>query len=322
MSTHCGSTQRKEILVTRPAKESILKKQNIISALSVAAAILTVTTAHADENTTNHLEKQVTSLKIAETTHQSKVDTLTQKVELVQDMKRKVERMSTNDESQLFMGEIMSQTSVGAISDREKKLQKELIALLVEQNNIRSKRLKIEATIKKEEEAKAKAEAERIAKEKEEAERAAAAEAERLAEEAARNTGSTATLSGTVTAGSLDVNGIAYHYGGAGTYPVGECTWGVKVVAPWAGPYWGNGGDWAASAAAAGFRTGKTPQVGAIASWNNGGYGHVAYVIAVESENRIQVLESNYYHRNIANQRGWFDPTTTSEGVVTYIYPN
>ena len=37
------------------------------------------------------------------------------------------------------------------------------------------------------------------------------------------------------------------------------------------------------SAAAAGFRTGSTPQVGAIISWNDGGYGHVAVVTAVES---------------------------------------
>lgn len=26
-------------------------------------------------------------------------------------------------------------------------------------------------------------------------------------------------------------------------YPVGQCTWGVKEVAPWASNWWGNGGD-------------------------------------------------------------------------------
>ena len=45
----------------------------------------------------------------------------------------------------------------------------------------------------------------------------------------------------------------------------------------------GNGAQWATSAAAAGFRTGSTPQVGAIACWNDGGYGHVAVVTAVSS---------------------------------------
>ena len=109
----------------------------------------------------------------------------------------------------------------------------------------------------------------------------------------------------------------------ASSYPVGECTWGAKTLAPWAGDYWGNGGQWAASAAAAGFRTGSTPQVGAIACWNDGGYGHVAVVTAVESSSRIQVSESNYGgNRTIGNHRGWFNPTTTSEGFVTYIYPN
>lgn len=109
----------------------------------------------------------------------------------------------------------------------------------------------------------------------------------------------------------------------ASSYPVGECTWGVKTLAPWAGDYWGNGAQWATSAAAAGFRTGSTPQVGAIACWNDGGYGHVAVVTAVSSSSRIQVSESNYGgDRTIGNKRGWFNPTTTSEGYVTYIYPN
>ena len=105
--------------------------------------------------------------------------------------------------------------------------------------------------------------------------------------------------------------------GGANTYPVGECTWGAIVLAPWAGDYWGNGGDWAASAARAGFRTGSVPQVGAIAVWQ-GGYGHVAVVYQV-SGNQIAVQESNYAgKRYIADHRGGlFDP-----GAVTYIYPN
>jgi len=109
----------------------------------------------------------------------------------------------------------------------------------------------------------------------------------------------------------------------ASSYPTGECTWGAKTLAPWAGDYWGNGAQWATSAAAAGFSTGSTPQVGAIACWNDGGYGHVAVVTAVSSSTRIQVSESNYGgDRTIGNKRGWFNPTTTSEGYVTYIYPN
>ena len=108
----------------------------------------------------------------------------------------------------------------------------------------------------------------------------------------------------------------------ASSYPVGECTWGAKVLAPWAGDYWGNGAQWAASAAAAGFRTGSQPQVGAIACWNDGGYGHVAVVTAVQSPTSIQVSESNYLGiRSIGNYRGWFNPVN-AQGSVTYIYPN
>ena len=108
----------------------------------------------------------------------------------------------------------------------------------------------------------------------------------------------------------------------ASSYPVGECTWGAKVLAPWAGDYWGNGAQWASSAAAAGFRTGSQPQVGAIACWNDGGYGHVAVVTAVQSTTSIQVSESNYLGiRSIGNYRGWFNPVN-AQGSVTYIYPN
>ena len=108
----------------------------------------------------------------------------------------------------------------------------------------------------------------------------------------------------------------------ASSYPVGECTWGAKVLAPWAGDYWGNGAQWATSAAAAGFRTGSQPQVGAIACWNDGGYGHVAVVTAVQSTTSIQVSESNYLGiRSIGNYRGWFNPVN-AQGTVTYIYPN
>lgn len=105
------------------------------------------------------------------------------------------------------------------------------------------------------------------------------------------------------------------------TYPIGECTWGAKEVAPWAGNYWGNGGNWTASARAAGFKTGNTPRVGAIAVWTDGGYGHVAVVTAVESHTRIRVKESNYAGRRyVGDFRGWFNPV--ADGVTAYIYPN
>ena len=109
----------------------------------------------------------------------------------------------------------------------------------------------------------------------------------------------------------------------AKSYYVGECTWGVKSQVSWVGPYWGNANQWVASARAEGFSVGTTPQVGAVAVWVGGAYGHVAVVTAVESSTNIQVSESNYMGRRyIDNHRGWFNPTTTSEGTVYYIYPS
>ena len=109
------------------------------------------------------------------------------------------------------------------------------------------------------------------------------------------------------------------------TYPVGQCTWGAKSLAPWAGNNWGNAKDWIASAQAAGHSVGTTPVVGAIAVWPNdgGGYGHVAYVTSASGVNSIQVMESNYAGNVlIGNYRGTFDPTSSAHGgSVSYIYP-
>ena len=109
------------------------------------------------------------------------------------------------------------------------------------------------------------------------------------------------------------------------TYPVGQCTWGAKSLAPWAGNNWGNAKDWIASAQAAGHSGGTTPVAGAIAVWPNdgGGYGHVAYVTSASGVNSIQVMESNYAgNMLIGNYRGTFDPTSSAHGgSVYYIYP-
>ena len=109
------------------------------------------------------------------------------------------------------------------------------------------------------------------------------------------------------------------------TYPVGQCTWGVKSLAPWAGNNWGNAKNWIASAQAAGHSVGTTPVAGAIAVWPNdgGGYGHVAYVTSASGANSIQVMESNYAgNMSISNYRGTFDPTSSAYGgSVSYIYP-
>lgn len=161
------------------------------------------------------------------------------------------------------------------------------------------------------------------AKAKAEAEAKAKAEAQKAKEDAGKTTEKTQTPSENTTpserpqAGTIP--GLTYDYAGASSYPVGQCTWGVKVVAPWAGSFWGNADQWPASAAAAGFKTGTTPKVGAIISWSG---CHVAYVTDVREDGMIQVVEANYAgNQSIANYRGWFNPIGI-QGTVTYIYPN
>lgn len=161
------------------------------------------------------------------------------------------------------------------------------------------------------------------AKAKADAEAQAEAKAQKAKEDAEKPKTTTNTSSGNTTSSERPqagtIPGLTYDYAGASSYPVGQCTWGVKVVAPWAGSFWGNADQWPASAAAAGFKTGTTPKVGAIISWSG---CHVAYVTDVREDGMIQVVEANYAgNQSIANYRGWFNPIGI-QGTVTYIYPN
>ena len=69
---------------------------------------------------------------------------------------------------------------------------------------------------------------------------------------------------------------------------------GCEALAPWAGDYWGTAVTGLQVQRLLDSVQGSQPQVGAIACWNDGGYGHVAVVTAVQSTTSIQVSESNY----------------------------
>ncbi|HFI0235660.1 TPA: peptidoglycan hydrolase PcsB [Streptococcus suis] len=123
----------------------------------------------------------------------------------------------------------------------------------------------------------------------------------------------------TTTTTSNNASVAASNSSSGNTYPIGQCTWGAKQVAPWVGNYWGNANQWLYSASAAGFSTGSTPVVGAVAVWTSGAYGHVAVVTAVNGS-QIQVVESNYNgNQYVGNFRGWFN--SASSGIAGYIYP-
>ncbi|MFC3928577.1 CHAP domain-containing protein [Streptococcus caprae] len=131
------------------------------------------------------------------------------------------------------------------------------------------------------------------------------------------------TTEQTVTTTVASENGYyleGYDYEQGINYPVGQCTWGVQKLASWVGNFWGNASDWASNAQAAGFAVGQTPTIGSIIVWNDGSYGHVAYVTAIADNGQIQVLEANYNGKQwIDNYRGWFTPSS-SEGIISYIY--
>lgn len=111
------------------------------------------------------------------------------------------------------------------------------------------------------------------------------------------------------------------------SYAWGQCTWYVKQVAPWAGNNWGNGGQWGASASAAGFRVDHTPSAGAIIVFvpgqSVGGqwtadptYGHVGYVQSV-SGSSVTITQGGM---GFANAAGPNTATLSDGGSYMYIH--
>lgn len=97
------------------------------------------------------------------------------------------------------------------------------------------------------------------------------------------------------------------------TYYGGYCTWYAKNRRPDLPNSLGNADTWLSRAAAAGFATGSTPQVGAIA-YALTGYMHVAYVEAVHSDGTITVSEMNFAGFDIISTR------TAPANQFSYIY--
>lgn len=127
-----------------------------------------------------------------------------------------------------------------------------------------------------------------------------------------------ATSGGAGSATDLSVGGWRKLEGKAGTghrFPYGYCTWFVaqRRYVPWGG----NAGTWLYNARAMGYKTGRTPAVGAIVvTTENRFYGHVALVEKVEN-GQILVSEMNY--------RGWAKTdrrwlSTSSRVIKGYVY--
>ncbi|MBN7274107.1 CHAP domain-containing protein [Ligilactobacillus pobuzihii] len=115
--------------------------------------------------------------------------------------------------------------------------------------------------------------------------------------------------------------------GGPNAYPYGECTYYVKMAAPWVGGHWGNGQEWAASASAAGFRVDHTPSAGSVAVYAGGanvggwtaagGYGHVALVQSVNGGSVTITQGGNGF----SNPTGPNTQTLSAGAAMAYIHP-
>lgn len=104
------------------------------------------------------------------------------------------------------------------------------------------------------------------------------------------------------------------------SYVDGQCTAGACDQNGWVEDGWGNGGQWADSARAAGFAVTNVPTVGSVVCYCAGdGYsefGHVASVTQVFGDGTFEVSEENYVGPFV-----WDNRRSTSYDVCGFILP-
>ncbi|WP_433479724.1 CHAP domain-containing protein [Spirillospora sp. CA-142024] len=76
----------------------------------------------------------------------------------------------------------------------------------------------------------------------------------------------------------------------------------VKFKNNYRGGQWGDAKTWDNAAKRVGLKVNRSPKVGAIAVWNDGAHGHVAYVARVNGS-KIVVEEYNKVRRNAYSKR-------------------
>jgi surface antigen len=118
-----------------------------------------------------------------------------------------------------------------------------------------------------------------------------------------------AFLSAAPNAESAETKG--FYMGGpvpGNTYAWGNCTYWAFAMRLWAGApiptTWGNANTWDDRAEADGYIVNHTPSPGAIFQTDEGQYGHVAYVIKVDSDSGDWTIsEMNAPNLNVISQR-------------------
>jgi LysM repeat protein len=101
-----------------------------------------------------------------------------------------------------------------------------------------------------------------------------------------------------------------------GRFPWGYCTW--YVASRFNVTFIGNAYQWPDNARAQGYPEGMTPRAGAVMVTEESGYGHVAYVEAVNADGSWLVSEMNFVAFGVVDQRT-IKPGHVS--LVTFIYP-
>lgn len=94
------------------------------------------------------------------------------------------------------------------------------------------------------------------------------------------------------------------------TYEWGNCTYWSYAMRRWSGHpiplTWGNANTWDDRARQDGYIVNRTPAVGAISQSDEGKWGHVAYVSAVDrTTGQWTISEMNYKGLNIVSQRSF-----------------
>ena len=123
------------------------------------------------------------------------------------------------------------------------------------------------------------------------------------------------TSAGTVTDISGGYRKLDGRAGAGHRFPYGYCTWYVaqKRYVPWGG----NAGAWLYNARSQGYRTGRSPSVGAIVvTTDSAYYGHVALVESV-SGGSITVSEMNFNAWGKVDRRSI---SASSRSIKGYIY--
>ena len=116
-------------------------------------------------------------------------------------------------------------------------------------------------------------------------------------------------LSGTPDAKAAETQG--FYMGGevpGDTYEWGNCTYWAFAMRLWAGTpiptTWGNANTWDDRARADGYEVNHAPAVNAVFQTDEGEWGHVAYVIKVDSiTGDWTISEMNAPHLNVVSQR-------------------